>query len=383
MIRKTLYAAMIALPALSFAQTSPNFVVKGKIGTYNAPAKVYLSYRAGTKSVTDSAVLVNGAFEFKGTLTDPAQGALYFNAKGDGIHSPADYTELYIDNKGTTLVNSPDLAKNAVVSGTKLAEESAKYQAALKPTDAEYEALSAKEKALGNDITPDQKKEFDALEKAIDNREKAATRKFIEDNPSSLVSLNALRNYTYSADYKDLEPLFHHMSADIQNSTSGKKYADQLDKLKGVAYGATAPEFAMADTNGVTVKLSSFRGKYVLVDFWASWCGPCRRENPNVVKAYNQFKDKNFTILSVSLDRPNAKDKWMAAIHKDGLAWTHVSDLKFWDNDAAKLYGVQAIPQNFLLDPKGKIVGKNLRGDDLAAKLSELLGGVKGSDKTE
>jgi peroxiredoxin len=137
-----------------------------------------------------------------------------------------------------------------------------------------------------------------------------------------------------------------------------------------------APEFAQADTNGKTVSLSSFHGKYVLLDFWASWCGPCRAENPNVVKAYNNFKGKNFTILGVSLDRPGKKDAWLKAIHDDHLTWNHVSDLKFWDSETAKLYGIQAIPQNLLLDPSGKIIGKNLFGDDLEKKLAEIFGKI-------
>ena len=290
------------------------------------------------------------------------------------MHSPYDYTSLYID-KGVTVVNSPDSAIHAKITGTKIAEEDAAYKAALKPVYDAYEAFEAKQKAVSADIktTDAYKKQADADEKVIDHQENAITRKFIEEHPASMISLNALRSYTYSADYADVEPLFHHLSPGLQATNSGKAYAAQLDKLKGVAYGKIAPEFAMADTNGKVIALSSFRGKYLLVDFWASWCGPCRRENPNVVKAYNQFKDKNFTILSVSLDKPDAKEKWMKAIHKDGLTWTHVSDLKFWQSDAAQLYGVQAIPQNFLLDPTGKIIGKNLRGEDLVNKLNEVL----------
>jgi peroxiredoxin len=134
-----------------------------------------------------------------------------------------------------------------------------------------------------------------------------------------------------------------------------------------------APEFVQDDTLSRPVALSSFRGKYVLIDFWASWCGPCRQENPNVVKAFNQFAPKGFTVLGVSLDQPGAKQKWIDAIRKDGLTWTQVSDLKYWDNAAARLYGVRGIPQNYLIDPAGKIVAKNLRGEELLKKLAEIL----------
>ncbi len=155
----------------------------------------------------------------------------------------------------------------------------------------------------------------------------------------------------------------------------GKLLKRSIDIAKITAIGSIAPEFTQADVNGIPVKLSSFRGKYVLIDFWASWCGPCRQENPNVVRAFNKYKNKNFTILGVSLDRPGAKDAWQAAIKSDGLVWTQVSDLKFWDNEAAALYAVRAIPQNYLIDPQGKIIGKNLRGEDLERKLAELFPG--------
>ena len=199
-------------------------------------------------------------------------------------------------------------------------------------------------------------------------------RNFILNNSDSQVSIVALGEYaTLTSDISEIEPLFNSLSSDIQNTNEGKTIGNQINVGKVTAIGSIAPDFTQNDPEGNPIRLSDFRGKYLLIDFWASWCGPCRKENPNVVKAYQQFKDKNFEILGVSLDNPGAQQSWLNAIEKDGLTWPQVSDLKGWKNSVAVQYNILSIPQNLLIDANGVIIAKNLRGEKLSEALEKYL----------
>ena len=377
-MKKLISAAIALLPAIAFAQDG-KYIVKGKVSTLNAPAKVYLDYYVKDKEIKDSVILKNGEFQFSGTIgAAPISAYLVLNEKGTGGMVYKDYKSIYLEN-GTINVNSNGKLNEAKVDGPKTNQENAEYDALNKPVNDAQDALDAKVKAE----TPEQKnsEEFQRAiikeQKALDAKSNEVNANFIKTHPASYISLMALEMYAaYGADYADVNPLYESLSPEIRQSEGGKQFGERLPKLKAVALGEMAPVFAEADTAGKTVSLESFRGKYVLVDFWASWCGPCRRENPNVVKAYSMYKNKNFTILGVSLDKPNGKQRWLDAIHKDHLTWTQVSDLQFWKSKPAALYVVRGIPANFLIDPNGKIIAKNLHGFDLEDKLAELFGKI-------
>lgn len=357
--------------AASAQKTS--FTINGKIGRTTAPYKAYLFYIHPDGFMSDSAVMVKGSFSFKGTVNTPRMAYLVIGTGPRDEH--AKQITMFLE-QGALNVASPDSLDNAVITGGPLNADNNELHKSLddiqkrkNAINHEYEVASP-EKRKSKDFMDDLEKRGNVLEK----KEKLIDADFIRKHPNSLVSFATLKQMAGSIpDVNEIGPLFNLLSADIKTSPAGTEYATQLEKMKKTAVGAMAPDFTETDTTGKAVSLHDFKGKYVLIDFWASWCGPCRAENPNVVKAYNTYKDKNFTILGVSLDQPGKKDNWLKAINDDHLTWTQVSDLKFWKNEAAQLYAVQAIPQNFLVGPDGKIVAKNIRGEDLNNKLKELL----------
>lgn len=367
-MKKFILAIMLMTPVALLAQKG-QYTIKGEIGKLNAPAKVYLKYHTATEDFVDSSSVQNGQFEFKGTVNDPVKANLIVSS------ATADKLAFYLE-AAVIKITSPNSLSNAKISGSKINDDNENFKIAMKPSDLKMKAFMDEFNALPPEKQKDEtvRAPFNVRYEAIGKEKETATLEFIKANPTAFVSIDAIKSYGGSIpEYSKVAPLFNSLSSDVKNTTAGKEYAASLEILRATRIGEIAPDFTQNDPDGKPVKLSDFRGKYVLIDFWASWCGPCRGENPNVVKAYNQYKDKNFTILGVSLDNGNGKQNWLNAIKKDGLTWTHVSDLKGWDNAVSRLYGIRSVPQNVLLDPNGKIIAKNLRGKALEDKLAEIL----------
>ncbi|MBO9566833.1 MAG: TlpA family protein disulfide reductase [Niastella sp.] len=226
----------------------------------------------------------------------------------------------------------------------------------------EKKATAGKDTALINRASRESQRLYDLKEDLL--------LQWVAEHPNSLVSAFFLQMICRQPLIRR-EPFFDKLTSSAKNNEYGQELQQSIDGHNATRPGKTAPDFSQADTSGNNISLQDFRGKYVLIDFWASWCVPCRAENPTLVAAYNKYKDKGFTIIGVSLDEK--RDKWVEAIVKDGLPWIHVSDLRFWKNAIAVQYNIHSVPDNFLLDPQGKIIARNLRGNRLEKELAALL----------
>ncbi|MBV7531397.1 TlpA disulfide reductase family protein [Chitinophaga sp. sic0106] len=360
-----LAAVTTALTAGSMAAIADNgkgYTLKGNIAGLNG-GYIYLSYGEGK---TDSALVKNGSFVLKGKLEGATVGYLRLAPKGYD-----NSRDIFLENGDYTISGSKEKLADTKVTGSPnqvlYDKWDAQWQALRMRAKKVYDYSGEAEQKKDTVAQRDAAKQMKALDYSLDSTVTA----FITAHPNSPVSAMVIVHRYIQWSYPEkAQKNFPLLGPVAKNSSFGKEISASVLKTGKTAIGAT-PALALADSTGKLVKLSDFKGKVVMVDFWASWCGPCRKENPNVVKAYQRFHDQGFEIIGVSLDTDKAA--WMKAVAKDGLTWTHISDLKGWKSSPVLEFGISSVPTSFIVDKNGKVIAKDLRGEELEAKLAEIF----------
>jgi len=378
-MKRNIFNAMLlfaAICSIQAVQAQQKYTINGKITGLTKPMKIILSYwPSKTEQVKDSAIIKNGVFHMHGTISRPYKVNMWLAPLKPKPQPKLQIGQVIPENDGQTFylaAGENNMVGNSIheaVIQNPLQSEYMQLQAALKPLEVLMGALNIK---LFNTKNKDSIELYKAKQDELSRKYAQIHIQFIKAHPNSYVSFDVVKNYgIVISDPDAFEEMFNALASDFKNSAEGKHMAEDLRSVKLLAVGQKAIEFTQNDVNGKPVSLSSLKGKYVLVDFWASWCGPCRMEYPYLHQAYDKFKDKGFTIIGISID--DKRDLWINSIAENKFPWIEVSDLKGRQNEVARLYGISAIPQSFLLDPNGVIIAKNLRGDDLIQKLSEVI----------
>ncbi|MDR2270346.1 MAG: AhpC/TSA family protein [Sphingobacterium sp.] len=353
-----------------FAQgQNRGFSIDVKLEKLPATAMAYLIYTPYDERKIDSVQAVNGRFVFKGDIEEVTSAYLLLSPKGDGMRGRNSSDLRIFLEPGPIHIYGVESLNGAIVKAGQVNSDHTALNLRLKPIRlTEKKLYTALQTAEG-----EQNEKIKLQLAECMKQKKQVYEDFISNNPDHFMSFFALKAKEGAVpQVEELEPYFNMLDPKIRKSKAGTVYSSYLATLKAVGIGIIAPQFAIPDTNGTIINLSNFKGKYVLVDFWASWCKPCREENPNLRKAYVDYKNKGLEIISISLDYPNGRKAWTEAIRNDQLEWTQVSELLGWKGETITAYFVKAIPQNFLLDPQGKIIAKDLRGAALQEKLEEI-----------
>ncbi len=339
----------------------------------NSMAFLYYVKASDGKMGLDSVKLIDGKAVIKGATLQPQKALLYIERADKGfIPNQTRASRVIYLEKGIIVFNTPRDVVDARLSGTPLNADLQGYTDVLLKFKPYQDSLSNKYGIARRTVDMDALRRLTNEFKVLDSVKRKAEINHFYENPNSVVSLEWLeKNINLAQNKSTAEKLFANLGNQVKNSSSGKAFATLLKNTASVSVGSIAPGFSAKKIAGEDISFSAFKGKYVLLDFWASWCAPCRAENPNVLKAYNTFKDQNFTVVGFSMDE--SKAAWEKAVKTDGMPWIQISDLKAWKGEVSKLYGIEGIPSNFLIDPNGKIIARDLRGDKLEQELSRIL----------
>ena len=372
-MKKIIFIVAAALTTFACNQLKDNeFIINGDANGVENGKKVFVEIQTETGSVVkDTGVVENGKFELKGITEGIDLG--FVRIENEQISLP-----LILEEGKIEINIVKDSLHKSTLGGTPNNDKFQKFNTesrAISEKVAKFEKDNGPEmqKAqMSNDTVTINKllKEY----KKFQNEMNDYSKKFIKENPDAYLSVLLLENFLMRQYLtpEEIKSYFEGLDKDVKETKSGKKIKTALDSMSAIVIGKPAPNFSAPSPEGKTISLKESLGKVTIIDFWASWCGPCRAENPNVVALYNEFHPQGLNIIGVSLDKDAAK--WKEAIAKDGLIWPHVSNLKFWEDPIAKQYNVQSIPATFILDEKGNIVAKDLRGEELRAKVAALLG---------
>ena len=369
-MKKLIYLSFIAA-AIAACSSEPHYVINGKIEGADSVTFMLQKREAGKIVTIDSAVAHKGSFRMKGGAVKYPELVL-LSARVTS-RDPRMRTQFFIENAEISITGKLDSLYGAKITGSKTQDEYDGFVSSLTAFDEKYTKINndyqLAEQSRDTAKVAQLEKEIEAGQKEMIQIQKD----FVKNNPSSFAAPMILSGIIPEMEGSEIETYITTMDTAVANTEIARNLKAYAEKMIAVAVGQKAPDFTLNDPEGNPVSLYSKLGsKLLLVDFWAAWCQPCRRENPNLVKVYNEFNKKGFDVFGVSLDR--SKDDWVKAINDDKLKWTHVSDLQYWNNAAAKLYGVSAIPANFLLDENGVIIGRNLTGEILYNKIKEVLG---------
>ncbi len=365
---RNLVILLVAFLIVTSCMRSDKYMITGTVDGVDS-IMVYMKKRDAGKWVTmDSANLDAGKFAFSGTIASPEMYYITINEKN--VRLP-----FFIENSDIEVTITIDSTLTTDIKGSATQDVYQEYITLTEPVDEEMSGIYKDYRKAREANDEVGLARADSLYEVAEAQKTTLIKQFVKEHNASVVAPYLVIRNSYKFELPELEEISIELDTNLGGSPYYKRLIDRVDILKSVQIGQPAPDFTQNDTAGNPLALSSLKGKYLLVDFWASWCGPCRAENPNVVEAWKKYHKKGFDILGVSLDRN--KGKWIEAIDKDDLTWNHVSDLKYWSNAAAKLYGVNSIPANVLIDPEGVIIARNLRGEDLQIKLEEILGPAK------